>query len=179
MPHYLKQALLEEINEWFHQRQADGVTPINSVCSLVRRFVRDVYSFGLEPIAHEKVIMRSMCDATCMMYKADVEQKEVSGPLKTLQRPEGWTSAVEAVWVDYMSSMYFTEEYWSHFWERIETTCWEHRFPQWRPLIQSVLPFYIKRNFDILRECGLVFMEDDGNFVVADEYDGPDGYDEE
>jgi hypothetical protein len=106
----MQQALREEINEWFHQRQADNISPIQTVCSLVRRFVRDIYSFGLEPITYEKEIMRSMCDATCVMYKADVERKEVSGPLKTYQRPEGWTSAFEAIWSDYMSSMYFTEE---------------------------------------------------------------------
>ena len=167
----------DKINSWFYTRLSDNIAPADTVCMIANDFDACVEKFGLSLPLFTK-FRDTVCSATCSMYHASLNNKTVVGNFKSIVKPDGWNNDIEAIWIDYILTMFLDSEFWSNFWHDIEPAIWESEFTSYRTFIQSILPMYINRKYDILYEAGLLFQNKEGDFVTADEYDERDEYNE-
>lgn len=168
----------DTINTWFYTRLSDNIAPADTVCMIADDFATAVEKVGLMlPFTFTK-FRDIVCSATCSMYHASLENKTVVANFKSIVKPEGWTQDIENVWMDYILTMFFDSEFWSHFWYNIESANWELDLSSYRSFIQSILPMYVERKYDLMYEAGLLFQNKEGEIVTADEYDEDDEYNE-
>lgn len=166
----------DKINTWFYTRLSDNIAPADTVCMIAEDFAIAVDRVGLKiPYTFTK-FRDIICDATCSMYHASLEHKTVVANFKSIVKPEGWTSDIEHIWMDYITAMFFDGEFWSDFWHHIDSTMWEYDFSSYRSFIQSILPMYVERKYDLMYEAGLLFQNKEGEIVTADEYDDAEDY---
>ena len=156
--------LSEQINDWFFTK-AHGMSPANSVVIIADSFEGALSSKGFQLNTHFKLFRNNLCDATCTMYRAHLENKDVEGPKKIANLPKGWSDDLEDIWSDYIYSRTLTDDFWSEFWYEIPEGSWEAQFPQFRSFIQAVLPIYIQRDLEMLIEESLVAKNNEGEYV--------------
>lgn len=177
MSQLYKSNISDKINSWFYTRLSDNIAPADTVCMIADDFDAYVGKVGLSLPVFTK-FRDIVCSATCRMYHASLENKTVVGSFKSIVKPEGWTQDIENVWLDYIYTMFFDSEFWSNFWYNIEVGIWEAEMSSYRAFIQSVLPMYVERKYDLLYEAGLLFQNKEGEIVTADEYDEDEDYQE-
>jgi hypothetical protein len=112
-----------------------------------------------------------ICEATCTMYKANLESSEIRGPTKIPNAPKNWSKEIEIIWDDYIHTFLLTEEFWQAFWYDTYTSVWESQFPNYRLYIQSILPFYVQRDCALLEDNNLVVQKGDGEYIDINDYD--------
>jgi hypothetical protein len=167
----------ERITEWFHTVE-DDVSPQDTVYHIADVFEHMILDRGLQLNVPYSAFVKALCDGTCTLYRATLENKDVGCPTRVANLPKGWSADIENVWTDYVNTFHLTEEFWSSLWYEIPEGVWEAPLHRFRQFLQSVLPHYIQRDLDALEREGLVRQTAKGEFVDAKEDDEEDDYDE-
>jgi hypothetical protein len=168
--------LMEQINDWFYY-SADELSPAHSVC-----FISSIFAERIEKAKYRlcipfKDFRDKLCEATCVMYMAHVKSKTLRGPTKIYNLPKNWNADIENIWEDYLCTFILHDDFWTDFWHAIPYSIWEVQFPIYRYFIQSILTYYIQRDYEHLEENNLIKQTDDGDYVDINEYDEDDiGY---
>ena len=168
----------ERITEWFHDNDGD-VSPRDTVYHIADEFEHRILEKGLRLNVPYATFIKAMCDATCTMYRAQVENKEVGCPTQIANLPKKWTREIEDIWTDYVYTFHLTDEFWYSLWHDVPEGIWEAPFPRFRLFLQSVLPHYILRDMEALEHEGLVRQTAKGEFVDTKEEDEDYGYESE
>jgi hypothetical protein len=164
-----------EVNAWFYTKE-DKYAPAHTVCDIAGLFAESIEKKGFKLSLSFKNFRDRICEATCTMYKAYLESAEVRGPAKIPYAPKNWSKEIEEIWEDYIHMFVLTEDFWQAFWYDIYTSVWESQFPNYRYYIQSILPLYIQRDYELLEENNLIIQNDDGEYIDVNEYDGEEEY---
>ena len=166
----MESELYTKINTWFYKTWRDNVSPATTVICVYNEFLDSLEKCGLFLEMHENIFIRKLCSATCNYYQAYLTGAEPGGPTKFPAKPRGWDADIEHLWMDYLYSQHFTEQFWNQFWKNLQTADWECDHLRWRSYIQSILPLYVKRDIDLLKDAGVIYEDDEGNFVSAEDY---------
>jgi hypothetical protein len=146
--------LSEHVTRWFHQELADGTSPENSMRIFNNRLLQYLQKWKLELDVVEEVFRRYMCEALCTMYVAAKQKTSWFGPHSSSRRPRGWNSRKEKAWQDYIGFHYFTHDFWTHFWEYMPESSWEHSLPDWRNAFQNIVTHYVTVRTELIDdEC--------------------------
>jgi hypothetical protein len=170
----------ERINDWFYDDTGD-VSPQDTVYHIADVFEHRILEKGLQLNVPYASFVKALCDATCTMYRAQMENKEVGCPTRIANLPKKWTKEIESAWVDYINTFHLTEEFWTDLWHEIPEGVWESPYPRFREFLQSVIPIYIQRDMETLENEGLVRQTSKGEFIDSkdEEYDDDIGYESE
>ncbi len=159
----------EKVNTWFYTEWRDNVAPSNTAIYIFYEFTAAIKKKGLALSVHNNRFIHILCEALCTLYDAELQNMEVCGPTKRHEYVKDWNDELEATWIDYLQSRILNEGFWDTFWYNMGTADWEVSLPRWRVWMQSVLPFYIHRDIDLLVQEGLVFEDEDGHILNAEE----------
>jgi hypothetical protein len=177
---YQYNRVAERINDWFHDRGegGDDLSPQDTIFAIADEFEKKILDRGLRLNIPFHIFVKTLCDATCTMYRAHLENKEVGCSTKIANLPKKWTPEIETIWMDWVFTFHLTEEFWSDIWYEIQESVWEAQFPRFRTWLQSLLPNYLLRDMDALEQEGLVKQTSGGEFVDVHEEDiyEDDGY---
>ena len=166
--------LSDKITHWFHTRHSDEISPAHSVLAVASKFMNDVNHKRFDISESYQKFYNLLCEATCSLYRAEKHNKRVLFSRRIRNPPRGWTPSFEALWMDYLETILFSDTYWSAFWRDIDDANWEHAVPEWRNYIQFVLLNCVQRDMYLLEDEGLIAKTDDGDYVKAEDYDPPD-----
>ena len=169
----------ERINDWFHDRgeTGDDLSPQDSVFHIADEFEKAIHNHDLQLNIPFHAFVKSLCDATCTLYRAHLENKDVACPNKIAHLPKKWTPEIEHIWTDWVYTFHLTEEFWADLWYEIPEAVWEAPFPRYRSWLQSLLPHYLLRDMEVLEHEGLVKQTSAGEFVdIQDDEADDDGY---
>lgn len=150
-----------------------------TVCRLAEEFAYQVEGMGLSLSLDFKEFRLRICEATCTMYRAAIERKQMVFPSRIPNAPRGWNEDTERIWEDYITNFHLGYDFWSAFWHTIDVGGWESDISNFRTLIQSILPFYIHREIGLLEDKGLIAKNSEGEYVNPeddDAYEGGDDY---
>lgn len=165
-----RNAFSERINLWLRSKTfSSDLTPLETINSATNLFLDDLDRFDLEIDIPEQQFKKYMCEAICAFYVAHQYQKKVVGPPKSDKLPRGWTDTAENVWYDYIYTWYFTDDYWTEFWETVGAANWEVELPRWREFFQTALLIYLFRDATRLLDDGLLVETRSGRFVAPHE----------
>ena len=166
-----------KVTKWFHTSVNGDITPAQSACEVSDLFLSILHSKQLSLSVPVRLFRKIVCEATCVLKLTSGYELPV--PNRVFSRPDGWNGDLERWWTEWLHSHFFVEGFWSRFWNRIYVSEWEDAMPSWRHEIQSLLPYYVQRNTDVLIECGFIIENDDGVFVANEDYDyeAPADYD--
>jgi len=171
--HYMS----SNITNWFHNFGTDDMTPALSVRYVADMFLDVLKTKGMTISIPEKQFRKALCEATCSLKLATLQNRILSDPLRTFPKPPKWNRDLEVLWNDWLNSRMLTYDFWISFWNRVRVSVWEDTLPTWRSTLQTILPFYIQRDTSFLVSEGLIVEEDDGVFVSIDDYESPSEYD--
>ena len=166
----MENELYTKINKWFSGKMRDNISPSNTVVNVYNDFLDVIENKKLHLNVRETDFLRKLCAATCNYYHASLTCSEPGGPRKLEKYPNGWDDEIEQIWIDYLYSRHFTTTFWNHFWNKLRPADWECDHERWRYYIQSLLPLYIERDIELLKEDGLIYEDDEGNFLSAEDY---------
>lgn len=171
-----KIAAEDDTTEWFNWCDIDGNSPFAYVEYVANEFCSFLNKKGYTLDVPQHQFLYDLCTATCTMYYYQVWQKNkfiVGAPKRKFTRPKQWTPALEGQWKDYLHSRIVNYEFWEQFWRKLPCAYWESVLERdnWRDVMQTLLPFYIRREVDILLEEEIVCQEDNGNIVTWDDHE--------
>lgn len=174
----VRSRLNQRINFWFTYTEHDDPSPEDSAHMIADAFETAVQRSSLTLSISSSRLYSYICEAICTFYRASLAyEKRVVGPSPKKYFPKGWTSDIEALWMDHLSHKYFHETFWMNFWKKIPVAVWESEISSdFRPFITSVLSLYIARNLTLLENEGLVACNYDGEYVKREDADDVDDY---
>jgi hypothetical protein len=169
----------DRVNAWLRDDSTD-ISPLQFVLQIADAFLHDVDRFDLSTAVDTRTFERTLCQAMGAYYLASERNKTIEGPREIRSAPKGWTADAENVWNDYVTHYFFNDKYWLNFWDEFPVAAWEHGLPQWRVFLQSLLPFYLHRDPELLEVAGMLVKNADGAYVSPDsEIDWDDAEPEE
>lgn len=173
---HLAQSRSDEISDWFNSYDIDGESPYSYVERVVNEFCNIIEKRGYMTDISRQKLMYDMCSATCTMYYYEhyLHRRFIIGaPKKKFTKPLRWSAVLEAQWNDYVHSRIVNYEFWERFWKELPAAYWESTLTHdsWRDVIQYLLPFYIRREIDILLDEEIVCQEENGNIVTWDDHE--------
>lgn len=171
MPNFSKGNYSDIVNAWFYTRHRDEICPADTVSLIVRNFSQDIYNYDLKICTPYTKFRDIVCEATCTMYHANLEHKNVMSTFRSVNKPRGWSRDIESIWIDHVLTNSLDSEFWNKFWEAIPVGTWESQFESYRIFIQSILPMYLSRDFDMMEKEGLIYQTEDGKYMTANEYE--------
>jgi hypothetical protein len=152
-PNIQKHNAETHISEWFRTSEHDGIRPFEYVEFVVNEFCTTIEKKGFYFVYHHK-------------------KYNVGLPKRKFTKPKQWNHTLDHQWNDYVHSRIINYEYWMVFWKRLPIAEWEQFISfDWRSLLQTLLPFYIQRELDVLIDEEIVCVEDDGNIVTRDDHE--------
>jgi hypothetical protein len=165
----------DDTTEWFNCRDIDSISPFSYVEQVATEFYRFLDKRGYTLDTTQNQFLYDLCTATCTMYYYQVWHKNkfiVGAPKRKFTYPKQWTGVLEGKWNDYIHSRIVNYEFWDNFWRKLPPSYWEGELrDNWRDVMQFLLPFYIRRELDILLEEEIVCQEDDGNIITWDDHE--------
>lgn len=165
----------ESITEWFHRSEHDGISPYEYVEFVVNEFCSAIETKKFCFDVPRQQILYDMCTAICTQYFYEVWQNKkynVGAPKRKFTKPKQWNYTLEHQWNDYVHSRIINYEYWSQFWKLLPVAEWEQFISfDWRSILQTLLPYYIQREIDVLLDEEIVCVEEDGNIVTWDDHE--------
>jgi hypothetical protein len=173
-----QEKLVEHINEWFYYFD-DYTSPALTICDIASLFEKRIKNFNFILSLPFKDFRERLCEATCTMYKAHIENKIIKCAYKPIFPPKNWNEEMESIWEDYVSMFCLHDDFWNDFWHHIDAGLWESQFPNFRIFIQNILPNYIQRDFNRLEENDLIKQNNEGEYIDInddDECDDDYGY---
>jgi hypothetical protein len=174
-PNIQKHNAETHISEWFRTSEHDGIRPFEYVEFVVNEFCTTIEKKGFYFDISRQNILYDMCTAICTQYYYDVyhhKKYNVGLPKRKFTKPKQWNHTLDHQWNDYVHSRIINYEYWMVFWKRLPIAEWEQFISfDWRSLLQTLLPFYIQRELDVLIDEEIVCVEDDGNIVTRDDHE--------
>jgi len=170
-----KQKAEENVTEWFHHSEYDGISPYEYVEFVVNEFYSTIESKGFNFDISRQQVLYDMCAAICSQYYYEVFKKKkynVGIPKRTFSKPKLWNNTLDHQWNDYVHSRIINYEYWSQFWKLLPVAEWEQFISfDWRSILQTLLPYYVQREIDVLLDEEIVCVEEDGNIVTWDDHE--------
>jgi hypothetical protein len=165
-----------ETTEWFNHCDIDGESPFTYVECVVNKFCDYIEKRGYTTDVSRRKVLLDMCSATCTMYyyQTWMSRKYIVGaPTQKFCRPLRWNAELEYQWNDYLHSRIVNYEFWERFWNELPNTYWESTLVHdtWRDVMQYLLPFYIRREINILIDEEIVCQEENGNIVTWDDHE--------
>jgi len=157
--------------QWFHTSLYGDMTPAESVQMVSDLFLDILRSKHLSISIPENTFRKMVCEATCSIRLYSRQGCEISSPHRKFSRPPGWNDEIESYWTEWLNSCLYTDSYWLSFWNRIPYADWEDRLPNWRFILQTILPYYVRREMEVLVKSGYIVENDDGDFVSHDDYE--------
>jgi len=160
MKNFATRQLEEGITQWFHsKRWYDTIAPIDAVTMLCDEFFEFVKRQELPLIGSEDRIWQSMCEATCILRKAQLYTSPRIITKKYYSfRPKDWKEEYEVYWkaiLEYLFPMDVLES----FVEFIPKGTWEETVRDWRGTIVAFLPEYIQPSLEVLERFGYISRE--------------------
>ncbi len=143
---------MDKINTWFNCTHY-GSSPHQVVDGMVHYFCKDVKELKIGLCVSKEHLYSIMCEGMCVLYEQNLNNEY--GHLKNkntsyFQHPPGWNQSIESIWIDYLTSRVFNEEYWDRFWDYFGTYEWESEVFNWRSEFQTLMPYYVCRSIHIL-----------------------------
>lgn len=176
---HLVQKKSNETSDWFNYCDIDGESPYMYVEYIVNQFCDSIEKRGYMIDISRQKMLYDMCSATCIMYYYQnyLRRKYIVGaPKQKFSRPLRWNAVLETQWNDYVHSRIVNYEFWERFWNELPNAYWETTLTHdnWRDVMQYLLPFYIRREIDILLDEEIVCQEENGNIVTWDDHEAED-----
>lgn len=162
----------EIVTKWFHTTRGDG-TPAESVLLVMNLFLETLKSKNLAIAVPEKQFRQIICEATCTLKLFSLNGYELSNPRRRFRQPPGWNDEIESYWQEFVHFHLCNDAFWNLFWKRIPVVEWEDYLPKWRSTLQTILPFYILRDINVLMAYGYLVENDEGEFVSNEDYEEP------
>jgi hypothetical protein len=163
-----------DITNWFHTYDEDGIFPAMTIQCVSDIFLDILQEKKLHFSVSTSQFRKIVCEAVCSLKHAQQWNLTLKGPNRQIKKPCGWNDEFELYWNEWLYNRVFTEDFWISFWKRIPISSWEFRLPGWRTFIESILPFYVLRNTDILVFEGYIVEDDNGALTAMDEWDSYD-----
>lgn len=165
-----------DTTEWFHYCDIDGESPYIYVEYVVNQFCNYIEKRGYTIDISRQKMLHHMCTATCTMYYYQTWRRckyIVGAPKYKFTRPLRWTAVLESQCNDYIHSRIVNYEFWEQFWNELPNAYWESTltYDNWRDVMQTLLPYYIHREVDILLDEEIVCQEENGNIVTWDDHE--------
>lgn len=154
---------MDKINNWFNCTHY-GPSPHDFVVDVLNTFCRDVKDRNMTLCVSKQQMYSILCEGMCVLYDQymNYEDKHLTiANTSHFEYPPGWSQEIETIWIDFLSSRIFDEDYWEMFWEKIGESELESEVHNWRSEFQTLLPYYITRSLHTLVTAGLVDPEDD------------------
>lgn len=161
----------EETNDWFFIPREDTMSPFLFGCAVTEAFADSLKKHHLELCVDFKTFRKSLFSAICSCRYNGFAR---SGLPRTLPKPpKGWNSPTEEIWQDFLQWFCFNHEFWETFWHPFPKSIWEEGEHNLRNYVQSILPYYVKRDKELLLYNELIAVNSDGTFVdpLEAEYD--------
>lgn len=170
-----KKAAENDTTDWFNSSDIDGISPFSYVEYVTSEFCKFLDRKGFTLDISQNQFLYDVCTATCTMYYYQIWQKNkfiIGAPRRKFTRPKQWTNVLEGQWKDYIHSRLVNYEFWEQFWIHFPVGYWESTMhDNWRDVMQTLLPYYIRREVEILLEEEIVCQETDGNIVTWDDHE--------
>jgi hypothetical protein len=162
----------DKITVWLYtpDRYSERSSPYDTVLQIADTFLHDIETLDLSPELARIPFLHSLCTAMCVYKHAVLTATQFRGPHRNWSRPTEWTDGIEDMWIDYLNSRVFNQDYWDNFWAHIPESNWEESVYGWRETFQSFLPYYVKRSVKVLTANQLMY-EYEGELLNAEEYE--------
>lgn len=154
---------MDKINNWFNCTRY-GPSPHQIVTYVLTAFCQDVKDRNMTLCVSKQHMYSILCEGMCVLYDQYLNNEDkhlTNANTSHFEYPPGWSQEIETIWIDFLSSRIFDEDYWELFWEKIGESELESEVYNWRSEFQSLLPYYITRSLHTLISAGLVEAEDD------------------
>ena len=159
------------ITNWFHTADTDEDSASYALHIVLNKFFNNCDRFKLSLALSEQHARRSLSNALCTMYHAYIFNKDWKGPTVKFTRPLHWTSELNGMWIDYIHTHHFSDEYWTAFWEDVPECPLDNQLPNWRANMQYILPLYVYCDIEQLVCAGIIHEEEDGNVGAWETYE--------
>jgi hypothetical protein len=156
------------VNAWLRDDCDGDISPLEALMNVANMFLDDVERFDLALGIETKRFKHNLCQGLGAFYRAAERRVSIKGPTEIQNPPRGWNDDAEFIWTDYISHMYFSEKYWTSFWDDVPTMNWESVVPGWRVFLQSIMPFYLARDPELLMEESLLMQNSEGLYISPD-----------
>lgn len=171
----------ESMTDWFFTEHEDEVSPYIFTRTFAENFLKELQKTDFEAIYSPSVFTKKMYAAvTAHVYFDYYEQKQAGVPSNLQKVPKGWTNQTQAIWYDFVHTRYLDDHFFDRFWHNLSLSNWEESYPYIRNYLQSILPYYIKYDNNLLVDHALIAVNSEGEYVdplEADIEDYDDNYD--
>ena len=90
-----------------------------------------------------------------------------SFPNRKYQNPD-WKPEFDDLWDFYLEKV-FTNQTVEKILKNLDSALWEDHLSNWRYILASVVPYYIKPSVDILEKEGYITVDEDDEYIVYEE----------
>jgi hypothetical protein len=162
----------EQMDNWFYTSFEDDVSPFVFTTVVADNFLKEMQDNRLELVHIPSAFIKKVCTAvSAYVYYDYFEQKTVGVPRNIQKVPKGWTNQTENIWFDFIQSRFLNDTFFDRFWHALPPTIWEEGYPRIRDYLQSILPYFLKFDNELLIEHELIAVNSDGEFVDPAEAD--------
>jgi hypothetical protein len=157
------------INVWFLNQHLLDYTPEQFVIRVAFDFMDALKKLNMTLSCTESDFLKAMCEAICTYYVADARNEYISLPNRVWLKPARWTSDCEAHWMQTITYFYFDSSFWVNFWYKYKNL--HPFFESFAEQITIMLPYYVKRSFDILCKHKVIIMDAHDEPVLWEKYE--------
>lgn len=161
----------EKVSLWFHQPFDDNIAPCISIMQLNNIFLNWVAKHKLQ-VYNQQSFRKTMCNALCTLKESYdktniVDLKMIQFPNRKFQNPD-WKDEFNELWDSYIQKIYTTDIV-NYLIDSIDKAEWEITLPDWKIVICSILPYYIKPSVDILEDEGFLIIDEKEEYITFEE----------
>ena len=161
----------EKITLWFHRLYDDEISPSISLNKFNDILLNWLKKNNLE-VYNQQSFRKSMCNALCVLkenydktHVQDLQMKQF--PNRKLQNPD-WKDEFNELWDSYIQYIYTTDVI-HQLCESLESADWEHSLPNWKIILCSIFPYFIKPSVEVLENEGYLVFDEKDEYITYDD----------
>ena len=154
---------MDKINKWFNCNHY-GPSPHQIMRDVALTFMKDVKDRNMEMCVSKEHLYSILCEGICVLYDQNLNNEYGHLTISNtsyFEQPPGWNQEIESIWIDFLTSRIFDEDYWERFWDYFGALEWESEVFNWRSEFQTMLPYYVTRSIHTLIAAGIIDEKDD------------------
>ena len=161
----------EKVTLWFHQPFDDEIAPCNSIMEFNNQFLKWIHKNNLE-VYNELSFRKTMCNALCTLKLSfdktkvqDLQMKQF--PNRKFQNPD-WKDEFNELWDAYIEKIY-TNDVVTELINSIPEADWEYTLPNWKIVLCSIFPYFIKPSVEVLQDEGILVVDEKEEYITFEE----------